>query len=456
MMSPLSLDERVELVCHGLDETESNDPTKKETWKKNLTKKKETIKKIMAKRPLRIYWGTAPTGAPHIGYFVPVLKIADFLRAGCQVTILLADLHASLDALKSTFDLVESRTNYYEAIITAMLQAVGVSTKQLKFVRGSDFQLRPDFTLDLYKLMAMTSFRHASKAGAEVVKQAVANNDGGAPTCLLSGVVYPLLQALDEVYLDVDVQFGGFDQLKIFMYAEEFLKKLDPNKKKPKGTGNGRTYHKRIHLCNPMVPSLGGGKMSSSGKAKISILAPPEEVERVVRKAFCVDKQVEENGLLAFCEFVLIPWRQDLGKPSEPVFKIPTQEGSMAFTSFQDLKEAFVDGKVTPQLLKKGVTVALNQLLEPIQSDTARLQELIQLHDTAYPESPIIRRSKWSLTPAPSGLEKFAASSSRSGADKNQSNQSWKTFGVAAGAFGLLGFVAGFALALTRRSRFNN
>ena len=29
---------------------------------------------------LKIYWGTATTGRPHLGYFVPIYKISDFLR----------------------------------------------------------------------------------------------------------------------------------------------------------------------------------------------------------------------------------------------------------------------------------------------------------------------------------------------------------------------------------------
>ena len=31
------------------------------------------------KNPI-IYWGTAPTGRPHVGYFFPALKIADLLK----------------------------------------------------------------------------------------------------------------------------------------------------------------------------------------------------------------------------------------------------------------------------------------------------------------------------------------------------------------------------------------
>lgn len=40
---------------------------------------------VLKERDLKIYWGTATTGKPHIAYFVPMSKIADFLKAGCEV-----------------------------------------------------------------------------------------------------------------------------------------------------------------------------------------------------------------------------------------------------------------------------------------------------------------------------------------------------------------------------------
>jgi tyrosyl-tRNA synthetase len=43
-------------------------------------------------RNLKIYWGTATTGKPHCGYFVPAIKLAQFLKAGCELTILIADM----------------------------------------------------------------------------------------------------------------------------------------------------------------------------------------------------------------------------------------------------------------------------------------------------------------------------------------------------------------------------
>ena len=75
------------------------------------------MREILKKRDLKLYWGTATTGMPHIGYFVPIMKLADFLEAGCEVTILFADLHAFLDNMKSTWEQLESRVQYYEKVI---------------------------------------------------------------------------------------------------------------------------------------------------------------------------------------------------------------------------------------------------------------------------------------------------------------------------------------------------
>lgn len=52
----------------------------------------DRLQKILAERDLRVYWGTATTGRPHIAYFVPMAKIADFLHAGCEVTSVLFDV----------------------------------------------------------------------------------------------------------------------------------------------------------------------------------------------------------------------------------------------------------------------------------------------------------------------------------------------------------------------------
>lgn len=59
----------------------------------------------------------------------------------CQVTILFADLHAYLDNMKAPWELLELRTQYYETMIKAVLESIGVPLDKLKFIRGTDYQL---------------------------------------------------------------------------------------------------------------------------------------------------------------------------------------------------------------------------------------------------------------------------------------------------------------------------
>lgn len=58
-----------------------------------------------------------------------------------QVTILFADLHAYLDNMKAPWELLELRVKYYEQVIKAMLESIGVPLEKLKFVKGTDYQL---------------------------------------------------------------------------------------------------------------------------------------------------------------------------------------------------------------------------------------------------------------------------------------------------------------------------
>ena len=52
-----------------------------------------------------------------------------------------------------------------------MLTSIGVPLEKLRFVRGTDFELSKDYTLDVYRLSSLVTEHDARKAGAEVVKQ---------------------------------------------------------------------------------------------------------------------------------------------------------------------------------------------------------------------------------------------------------------------------------------------
>lgn len=321
------------------------------------------------KRPLKVYWGTAPTGRPHTGYFVAMTKIAHFLSAGCEVKVLVADLHAFLDNMKASLEVVGYRVQYYTRMIKSMLKSMGAPIDKLKFIVGKDYQLSPEYTLDLFKLSNIVSQNDAKRAGADVVKQ--------VENPLLSGLIYPLMQALDEEYLGVDVQFGGVDQRKIFVLAEENLPSLN--------------YKKRAHLMNPMVPGLGqGGKMSASDpNSKIDLLDDEATVKSKVKKAYAAPGEVEGNGLISFIEYVVFPIAEVSGKPPSFYINRPDKWGGpITYTSIDELKSDYAAGELAPPDLKMGVTDAINELLQPIREEFNNDVEFRELVEKAYPPPP--------------------------------------------------------------------
>lgn len=322
----------------------------------------DKLKEILKERDIKVYWGTAPTGRPHLGYFVPMFKIADMLEAGCQVTILFADMHAYLDNMKTDWVLLDYRTKYYEFLITEMLKHIGVPTTKLKFVKGTDFQLGAEYTLDLYKMSALSTTRDTQKAGAEVVKQ--------LDTPKMSSLLYPILQALDEQYLEVDAQFGGVDQRKIFMFAREFLPKIG--------------YEKRIHLMNHLIPGLGeSGKMSSSEpNSKIDFDDDDAKIKSKINKAFCVDGQVEGNGLLAILKFIVFKQLER----EERIFVVERPEkygGNIEFKTYKEVEKAFADKILSSIDLKSGLTAELIRFISPLREKLEHKKDLI---NKAYPE----------------------------------------------------------------------
>uniref|UniRef100_A0A9J7X1G8 Tyrosine--tRNA ligase n=1 Tax=Cyprinus carpio carpio TaxID=630221 RepID=A0A9J7X1G8_CYPCA len=276
-----------------------------------------------------------------------------------QVTILFADLHAYLDNMKAPWELLELRVQYYEQVIKAMLESIGVPLDKLKFVKGTDYQLSREYTLDVYRLSSMVTEHDAKKAGAEVVKQ--------VEHPLLSGLLYPGLQALDEEYLKVDAQFGGVDQRKIFTLAEKYLPSLG--------------YTKRIHMMNPMVPGLTGGKMSSSEEeSKIDLLDKNQEVKKKLKKAFCEPGNVENNGVLSFVKHVLFPLHSEF-----IIKRDPKWGGDKVYTDYEEVERDFAAEQIHPGDLKASVELALNKLLDPIRKKF-ETPELKKLTASAYPE----------------------------------------------------------------------
>ena len=309
-----------------------------------------------------IYIGYAPTGEMHIGHFTTIRKLADFLRAGLEVRVLIADLHAHLDDEKSPFDLLDARSAYYRAAIEGMVEVAGADPEEIEFVQGREFELDSEYSLDLLRMAADTTIARVTRAGSEVVRQ--------SENPKLGGLIYPLLQSLDVAALDADIAYGGIDQRGIYMLAREVL----PD----------HGYDAPVCVFAPLLSGLAGGKMSASDEtSKVNVTDSTEAVHEKITDAYCPQGEVEDNGVLEYLRYLVFPIVEERDEPF--VVTRPEQYGgNVAYENYGSLKADFVAEELHPPDVQTAVAAYIDDAISPIRERFTDRSDLLR---EAYPEN---------------------------------------------------------------------
>ena len=291
----------------------------------------------------RAYVGYEPSGVLHIGHMLTATKLIDLQEAGFEVTVLLADVHAYLND-KGTFEEIrETADRMQEQFI-----AYGLDKSQTEFVLGSEFQLDEEYTLDLHAAELETTLSRAKRAMAEIARGDHAK---------VSQMVYPLMQALDIEYLDVDLAVGGLDQRKVHMLARETLPELD--------------YDVRPALHTPIIADLstGVGKMASSSGVTISMEDSTADIEDKINDAYCPptadpdpdgDGNERENPVLQLFKYHVFP------RVETVVVERPEQYGGdLEYDDYDSLEADLEAGELHPMDAKGALAAELDALIEP-------------------------------------------------------------------------------------------
>ena len=299
----------------------------------------------------RVYVGYEPSGVLHLGHLLTANKLIDLQDAGMDVVILLADVHAYLND-KGTFEEIEATAE----VMREQFLAYGLDVEQTEFVYGSSYQLDEDYLLDLHEMATSTTLNRAQRAMAEIQS---------GETAKVSHVVYPLMQALDIEYLDLDLAVGGLDQRKVHMLAREELPNLG--------------YESRPAIHTPILADLttGVGKMSSSTGVAISMEDTAYDLEEKVNSAYCPptrdpeptdDGEERRNPVLELFQYHVFPRFEEI------VVERPDQYGGdLTYESYDALAEDLESGELHPADAKGTLASYLDDL---IATGRERLQEL--------------------------------------------------------------------------------
>jgi tyrosyl-tRNA synthetase len=293
----------------------------------------ELIDKIKKDKPIA-YIGYEPSGSVHLGHAITVKKMIDLQNAGFKVKILLADFHAYLNG-KGSLEEIEEISNYN----TKCFKALGLS-EDTEFILGSTFQTQEDYTYKIYELALSTTLTRAKRSMAQITRDSKDHK--------VAEVIYPLMQVLDMIFLDVDVALGGMEQRKIHMLARESLPRMG--------------YEAPVCLHTPLLHGTDGSdKMSSSKENYIAIDDEPDVIKKKLQKSFCPQGQVEGNPIIEIAEHFIFTEDKTL------LIERPEKFGGNLELNYKDLLEIYAKNELHPLDLKNSVIKRLIEVLEPVR-----------------------------------------------------------------------------------------
>jgi tyrosyl-tRNA synthetase len=293
----------------------------------------ELIDKIKKDKPIA-YIGYEPSGSVHLGHAITVKKMIDLQNAGFKVKILLADFHAYLNG-KGSLEEIEEISNYNKTCF----RALGLS-EDTEFILGSSYQTLEDYTYKIYELALSTTLTRAKRSMAQITRDSKDHK--------VAEVIYPLMQVLDMIFLDVDVALGGMEQRKIHMLARESLPRMG--------------YEAPVCLHTPLLHGTDGSdKMSSSKDNYIAIDDEPDVIRKKLQKSFCPQGQVEGNPIIEIAEHFIFTEDKTL------LIERPDKFGGNLELSYQDLLEIYAKNELHPLDLKNSVIKRLIEILAPVR-----------------------------------------------------------------------------------------
>jgi len=162
------------------------------------------------------YVGIEISGFLHLGSLLSTgYKINDFMEAGVECTVFLADWHTFInDKLGGSWENISKVSKYYEKAFKEVCPGVNV-------VLGSKLiDENKEYWSDFVKFTKHTSLKRVQRT------LTIMGRSENEEKIDLAKLLYPPMQAIDIHTLDVDIAHAGMDQRKAHMLVRDVFPKL--------------------------------------------------------------------------------------------------------------------------------------------------------------------------------------------------------------------------------------
>ncbi|MFT7615509.1 MAG: tyrosyl-tRNA synthetase [Candidatus Woesearchaeota archaeon] len=313
-----------------------------------------------------VYDGYEPSGQLHIAQGILVPHILNtFITCGFHVKFFLADWHAQANnKMGGDLQKIQNVGTYMKEVLLAS----GLNPK-VEWVWASDLQKSPTYWQRVLQTSMANSVKRIERC-AEIMGRA----EGSLQS---SQILYPLMQCVDIFELKADCIAMGMDQRKVNMLAREVAPKL--NLKKPVAV-----HHRMLMgLTEPQTDKTGvegaiAKKMSKSNpNSAVFMTDPTEVVLKKFKKAYCPEKQVENNPVLEYAKYIVFAKFDSVDVTRDERFG-----GNKTFSSYDEVEADFVSGALHPADLKSVVGTYINKMLDPVRDHFAQNEDAKKLLET--------------------------------------------------------------------------
>ncbi len=321
---------------------------------------REELKKLFLKKDKPVaYDGFEPSGRLHIAQgILRTINVNKMLKAGIHFKMWVADWFGWMNnKMGGNLDKIRVVGEYQ----IETWKACGMDTNKIEFLWAKDVMKDDEYWKKVVNIARNNSLNRIIRC-SQIMGRSETDNLTAAQ------IFYPCMQCADIFHLKADITQLGMDQRKVNVLAREIGPKL--GFWKPIVV----SHHMLMGLEEPPKDAKAGVERATAMKmskskpdSAIFMDDSEEEIKRKMKKAYCPEKQVKENPVMEYAEYIVFEKIKD-GTFKEFLIERPEKfGGNISFKTYDDLENAYSKGEVHPLDLKTAMAKYLNELIKPVR-----------------------------------------------------------------------------------------
>ena len=342
-----------------MDVTEKVDLIAKPPTEEIVTKE-DLLELLKTNSRPKHYIGLEISGFLHLGSLISTgYKINDFIKAGVDCTVFLADWHTLInDKLGGDLETISKVSKYYADAFKLICPSANI-------VLGTElYDSKKEYWSELVKVTKHMSLARTMRT------LTIMGRSENEEKIDLAKLLYPPMQAADIHSLDLDIVHAGMDQRKIHMLVREIFPKM-------KWKVPVAVHHKLLPgLSQPKdESSTEPGKMSKSDpNSGVFIHNTDDEIKSKIKKGWCEEGSVEGNPILEIAKNVIFHEFNSINVERPEKFG-----GNITYDSYASLESDFGEKKLHPGDLKQTIGDYLVRVIAPVRDKLSLNEDLSEL-----------------------------------------------------------------------------